>query len=793
MIARKRVSLVASLMLAGLPQLPSSVLAADLDTAHAFDIPAQPLSSALVLFAEQSEIQVITASRDLDSHRIEAVQGQLSARDTLTRLLVGTGLSFVEVGDGTVTISKGSEPSAKRGADDTSTSLQKSDSQGILQEITVFGRGMTETVKDVPQTVSVFNADFIQNVQATVADDIVRFTPNAVPYGWAVPLYTNVVIRGFASSLTWNGMAQRTTNGTLKLANVERVEVLKGPASVLYGSMEPGAVINLVTKRPQSEFEAGGNLQFGSNNERHYDLDIGGPIADRIGARLNVANFQTDTPFDHTGVEDLFIAPVVEFKLADSTTLIVDGFYDKADWPDGFTDGRVPLRGALLPNPYGTIPLRANLQYDTDITAPAGYGDLRHPQKDIDANARLSHEFNDSLAMNVALSYHNSQYDREQLFTGALAADNRTMSRTYLIDKGYDSSAYIAHVDLKWRFQTGILEHEAALGLDYTDTQYSLQTAFLGVTPIDIFAPVYGTIVLPDPIPFDDQSGNSKVAEAFLQDRVSLGRFHLLAGGRFSDYQSTDDYVPYEGELTRTGIEDQIWSTQFGALFDVNDWLTLFASRNESFVPRLAQIFGRGLIAQPERGLQYELGAKFELGNSGLTGSVVLFDIDKKDLLVADEAHVGYVVPLGGVNSQGVEVSIEGSPYAGLSIYFGYGYNPTEIKEADANTGNSFFNVPEHTFSTYLNYKIQSGALRDLSITASAQYVGKRWASDANTVEWPSYTRVDLGANYPVTDHFQLGVNVRNLFESTIYSGFGASRVTRDPFRTVLATLAYRY
>jgi iron complex outermembrane recepter protein len=793
MSARKRVSLMACLMLAGLPQLPSSVLAADLDAAYSFDIPAQPLSSALVLFAKQSEIQVITASRDLDSYRIEAVQGQFSARDILTKLLAGTGLAFVEVGDGTVTISKGADQSASRNADGVKASPEGADSEGILQEITVFGRGATETVKDVPQTVSVFNADFIQNVQANVADDIVRFTPNAVPYGWAVPLYSSVVIRGFASSLTWNGMAQRTTNGTLKLANVERVEILKGPASVLYGSMEPGAVINLVTKRPQQQFEASGDLQFGSYSERHYELDIGGPITDRVGARLNVANFETHTPFNNTGVEDLFIAPVVEFKLADSTTLILDGFYNKADWPDGYTDGRVPVLGGLLPNPYGKIPLRTNLQYDTDITAPAGYGNLRHPQEDIDANARLSHEFNDSVSMNVALSYHNSQYDREHLFTGGLAADNRTMGRSYLIDKGYDSSAYIAHADLKWGFQTGSLEHQAAIGVDYTDTQYSMLTAFLGVSPIDIFAPVYGTIVLPDPIPFDDQSGNSNVAEAFLQDRISLGRFHVLAGGRFSDFASEDNYTPYQGELTQTGIEDRIWSTQFGALFDVSDWLTLFASRNESFVPRLASIFGRGLIAQPERGVQYELGAKFVLGDSGLSGNVVLFDIDKKDLLVADEEHVGYVVPLGGVNSRGVEVSIEGSPYPGLSIYFGYGYNPTEIEEADANTGNSFFNVPEHTFSTYLNYKVQGGVLRDLSITTSVQYVGERWASDANTVEWPSYTRVDLGANYPVTDRFELGVNVRNLFESMVYTGFGASRVSRDPFRTVLGTIAYRY
>lgn len=783
----------------------------------ALDIPELPLNDALKQLARQAGFQVVFYSRESEGIRAPKLNGKFTAEAALNELLAGTSLTYEFVNANTVAI-RASKPTASAPSEGTlrlaqsgaspADSLQQDDTtqQGravpaesraadnsMLEEITVFGRGTTNTVKDVPQTVNVYGADFIQNIKASVVDDVVRFTPNGRSHGWAVPLYTSVEMRGFATSMTWNGMAYRSTNGTLKLANVERVEVLKGPASVLYGPMEPGAVVNLVTKRPQKQFEASGDIRFGSFNERHYDIDIGGPLSDRVGVRLNAAYFRTDTPFDNTGVRDLFVAPVVEFQLADRTQLTVDAFYDHTNWPNGYTDGRVPVLGGLIPNPLGKIPLSTNLQYDRDITAPQGYGDLHHPQTDVDTNARLSHEFSDDLSMNVALSYHNSKYDREHIFTGSLQPDNRTMSRSYLIDKGYDSTAKIAHADLKWKFRTGALTHETALGADHTDTDYGLLTAFMGVTPIDVFAPVYGTIVLPDPIPFDAEDGGTKVSELFFQDRVSLGRFHLLGGARYSDFESSGHYQVYQGELIETGIKDRIWSSQVGALYDVADWLTLFASRNESFVPRLATIFGRGLTAQPERGIQYEIGAKFGLGNTGLSGNIVYFDIDKKDLLVADVEHPGFAMPLGGVNSKGFEISVEGSPAPGLSIYMGYGHNPTKITEADENVGNSFFGVPRETLSAYVNYKMQGGPLRGLAVMGSMQYLGERWSSDDNTYKWPSYTRVDLGATYSVNEHLDVGLNVRNLLESTVYVGFGGTWVARDPFRTVMGTVTYRY
>ena len=782
------------------------------------DVPAGELVSALKALARQSDVELVYQPEQLREFHTNGVKGTYSAQEAIAILLKGTELKVYTAASGAMIIAPastsqaggaadafgGALPSAAADAgnlrvaqaDGTSSAVSGSDDdsrKANMDEITVFGRGIKTTVRDVPQTVDVYDVNFIENVQATKVTDVVRFTPNAIPTGVSNVLYDDVRARGFPSSFTWNGMARRFASGTLKLANVERVEVLKGPASVLYGPMEPGAIVNLVTKRPQKQFAAAGNFQYGSDNEQHYSADVGGPLSERIGFRLNTAYFQTDTAYEHTGVKDLFIAPIVEFQLAERTLLTVDGYYDRANWPDGYTDGRVPLVGGLVPNPLGRIPLNTNLQYDENITAPEGYGNLGTLYRDIDANARLSHEFTDDLSLNVALSYHRGRNDREQINTGGLDVDNRTLFRTYVIENNLDNKTHIGHVDLKWKFQTAGLTHEAAIGVDHTSVDSAYDYAFLGASPIDIFAPVYGTIVLPDVIPLDHDESSVKIVEAFVQDRVTLGRFHLLGGVRRSKYRSEDDYQVFQGALLQTDLKDQIWSSQFGLVYDATDWLTLFASRNESFVPRLANIFGKGMVVQPERGIQHEIGAKFRLGESGFTGNVALFDIDKEDLLVFDEQHPGFRLPLGGVNSKGFEVSLEGNPAPGLTVYLGYGYDKTEITDADRNVGNSFYHVPEQTFSAYLNYEMQRGTLRGLSITGSLQYVGERWASDDNTYKWPSYTRVDLGVTYPVTERVDVGFNVRNLFESEIYTGFGAVRVARDPFRTVMGTVAFRF
>ncbi|MBL8267909.1 TonB-dependent siderophore receptor [Steroidobacter sp.] len=791
------------------------------DTRSHLNLPAGELVSALKALAQQSDVDLVYEPEQLRRIHTNGVKGEYTAQEAVAILLKATAFRVYLAPGGAMVITPASmeqssnaspthnglvPASSTRGGTDTgrvvlaqaATSSTPNEStvktnRPQLEEVTVFGRGVRSTVNDVPQTVNVFDAEFIENVQAKKITDVVRFTPNLVPSGSSNVLYDDVRSRGFPSSFTWNGMARRFTNGTLKMANVERVEVLKGPASVLYGPMEPGAVVNLVTKRPQSQFGASGSLQFGSDNEQNYSMDIGGPLTEKIGARLNTAYFKTDTAFDNSGLEDIFVAPVVEFRFSDRTVLTLDGYYDKVEWADGYSDGRVPVIGGLVPNPVGRLPLSTNLQYDTNITAPEGYGEVSIFYSDLDANARFSHEFSDSVSLNVALSHHRARGDREQIQTGLLAANNRTLGRSYTLERGGDYKTEVAHLDLKWSFSTGAVTHDVAVGVDHTKTDSDYSYAFIGITPIDIFTPVYGTIVLPNVIPFDEDNASTKVSEAFVQDRLSLGRFHVLGGARYSDYESQDRYQVFQGALRSTDMQDQIWSTQFGLLYDAADWITLFASRNESFVPRLANIFGRGSVVQPELGLQYEVGAKLTFSDSGFSGNVVFFDIDKDNLLVFDEAHPGFRLPLGGVSSKGFEISLEGSPSPGLSMYVGYGYNSTEITKADANVGNSFYHVPKQTLSAYVSYEIQDGLARGLALTTSMQHVGERFASDDNLYKWPSYTRVDLGATYPVTDRVQVGMNIRNLLESTMYSGFGAVRVTRDPFRTVMGTVSFRY
>jgi outer membrane receptor protein involved in Fe transport len=251
-------------------------------------------------------------------------------------------------------------------------------------------------------------------------------------------------------------------------------------------------------------------------------------------------------------------------------------------------------------------------------------------------------------------------------------------------------------------------------------------------------------------------------------------------------------FTPFGGSTDLTVIDDTITSTQLGVLYDVGERATLYASRNESFVPRTGTTNAGGATV-PETGTQEELGAKLDLGGRDMSLDFALFRIEKNDIFIADPTNPLAQLPIGQVVSEGFEMSIEGRPRPGLMLYAGYGCNDTETTRADFNVGNRFYDVPEHTLAAYASYEIQSGALTGLTLTGSLQYVGERFASDDNITEYPSYTRVDIGASYALNGRVQLALHVENLTEAEIYDGFGEFNVLRDDFRTVLGEVRVRY
>lgn len=766
----------------------SAVQAQEPAAAYHLSIGAAPLDAALNEFARQSGLQVIMQTEEVKGITAPKVEGTLTGNEALERLLGDSGLQFEFLNDRTVTVFSQKEGKTFRKVGAASANGQtwrlaradvapgpsdevQSDKPEVL-EVTVFGRGMRESVRGVPQTVSVYDSKLIETTAATEIQDIVRFVPTATS---TVPDLSVVAetmnLRGFGTSYVVNGIAGAFDNTTLELANVERVEVLMGPASVLYGSMEPGGVINVVTKAPQREFHLRGSAELGSFDRQRYSLDVGGPLSDRVRWRLNSAYSEEQSFITSWKQQRTVIAPSLSFDLAEATQLRIDGLYMSAEWPNGAYDGRVPARGTLLPNSFGEIP-RSFSAVEPQF---GGY-----ERSKIDARAYLDHQFNDAWSANVSLVYANLGYDGPTYFLVGILPDERTGRRAVRFDDNPSNPERFAHVDLKGRLATGPLEHQLLLGADYLKETFDARESFFLINTIDLFNPVYGTTVLPNPLPVREYQRVLEASGAFAQDRIRLGeRLHFTAGVRYSKVRNISTEQVPNGQPLRDELSSTNWSSQLGVVYEATESTSLFASRNESFVPRGGSS-ADGRPFDPEKGIQYELGAR--VGAGSLTGSLTLFEIEKPNVLAADPFNLGYLAPLGAVRSRGVELSTSANPLPGWTLYAAYAYLDAKVTKSTEATfdGTKLSNAPSSTLSLISSYDIQSGPLMGLGFSLAGQRVGQRYADSANILQLPSYTRIDVGAHYTVNDSVRLSLSASNVTDEDIYTGFLPAVVGRQ-------------
>jgi iron complex outermembrane receptor protein len=757
--------------------------------AIAFNVPEQAAATGIPEFARQADIQILVTGGAVSGKRTGAVLGSYTVQDGLARLLAGTDLSIASNDGSTITleavVSKVRTAGTEEAAGPAAAEPEMDPPADTLEEVMVFGRGVSEPTRQIPQTVSTFDQSLLlANTTGVTLENVARFVPSASALVAEYGINFFVSVRGFRASQIWNGMTLRTNNQSPALSNVERVEVLMGPASVLYGSMEPGGVFNLVTKQPTRDFLLSASTEIGSYNAFGGAVDVGGPISDRARARLNVSYDTTGAQFDHYRREKTSIAPVIAFDLTDDTLLTVEGHYLRTAWPKGFYENSKPVAGTLEPNPpFGEIPESANPAYVPGISG-AVYDSY-------DLSARLSHAIGEDSSLNAALAYHRNRRDEMSIFSGfGFEPDGRSVAR-FPYDVVGDADDYTAHVDYKGTLEMGSVRHQYMLGLDYKryhsrDDQYD---ATLALDNIDLYLPVYGGENL-GPLLLTQYELRSEAREAFVQDRLHIGeRLTLLGGARYTRFKDRD------ASVAAAQIDNSAVSTQFGVVYEPAPWISLFASRNEAFVPRfIANLTGEPF--DPEESLQYEAGAKFDIGATGLTGNVTYYFIEKPNVLAQAPDDPANLIPVGEVQAKGFELSVRGQPAPGWGVYAGYGYNRTEVTEATefAVTGSEFGNAPRHTFSLISNYEFASGGLRGVSVNGAVQYMGTRWSDAANTLELPAYTRIDLSVAYPLSDKLTVSVHGNHLTDETIYSNaFSPDWVYIGVGRTFTARLRYQY
>lgn len=652
---------------------------------------------------------------------------------------------------------------------------------------------------ETPQSISVITSDQMQAQGVQNLGQALRYTPGVTGELFGVDNRGyGIQIRGFrdlSDSIFYkDGLSLKGTAFTtfvpLDPYGAERIEVLRGPASVLYGQGEPSGIINYVTKRPLDKpFR---EVEFGAGNFNHYDgkFDFSGPVNQEktLLYRLTGVVRDTDTQVDFVNQKRVFIAPALTWKPDVDTTLTILSHYqrDKNGWGLQF----LPAQGTVLPNPNGHIPSNRFVgEPSFDSYEPTQYS----------VGYLFEHRANDIWTLRQNARYAGLDNPNQPLVYGAgLQADLRTYDRFGDFGRSKLDTVAIDN-QAQAKFATGPLVHTLLLGLDhqrYTIKDFGMSFDAL---PIDIFNPVYGQPVTPG-APYRDTDQRQGQTGLYVQDQIKLGGWVLSLGGR-QDWANTktDDLL---GGTTSTQ-SDRAFTYRAGLLYHFDNGVAPYVSYATSFLPVLsADAAGKPFL--PQTGEQYEIGVKYQPPGWRAFVTVAAFDLTKQNVLTTDPNNQLFQVQTGEIRSRGIEVEMVASLNSELDLKAAYTYLDTKITaDNDGNVGKTPYGVPRHSFALWADYTIRRGTFSGLGFGAGVSYIGETFGTDANTYQIdgniypfiiPSITLADAAIHYD-WGQFRFAVNAKNIFDKEYVSTcssfeFGCFYGER---RRVIGSVRYRW
>jgi iron complex outermembrane recepter protein len=642
-------------------------------------------------------------------------------------------------------------------------------------------------LRDIPQTIQVVPRQVLEDQNVSRLEEAVRNTPGVNQASASYFINgTFLVIRGFTArddsgNILRNGVSDPISTRQIDFANIEQVEVLKGPSSVLFGRANPGGTVNIITKQPLKDSAYAINATIGSYDFYRGAVDLTGSLNDSktISYRLNAAYQDIGSFIDFVDSNRLFIAPVISFDIGDRTKLTFEGEFSSSNNKAALG---VPAAGSILPNPNGRLPLSRNI--GEPFAGPFDVQTYRIGYK-------LEHQFNDNLALRSEFRFSSYYATLDQIVGLSLNADNRTLNRQYT-ERTFFQQGYNFTTDLIGKFSTGPIKHQVVFGVDLN--RFDTPT-FLGIgrsiQPIDIFNPVYGSPLGSSTFTRFNIAFKTDALGIYVQDQITLlDNLKLLVGGRFDTFKRTDkDFV----SNTETSISKSAFSPRVGIVYQPIQPVSLYASYSRSFTPVTGLAFD-GSSFEPERGTQYEIGVKADISNK-LSATLAFFDLTRSNALTDDPVNLGFSIQTGEQRSRGLELSIGGEILPGWNIFAGYAYaNATITNDTNPSlVGNLLNNSPENSFNLWTTYEIQSGSLKGLGLGAGLFYKGATQGDLANTFTVPSYLRTDAALFYK-RGNFRGAINIRNLFDLNYYE-FALSRTTvyaAEPL-TVQATVSWEF
>jgi len=639
-------------------------------------------------------------------------------------------------------------------------------------------------LRDTPRSIQVVPQQVIEDQAATRIGDALRNVSGVVRTGGFAGTADQFTVRGFFLRNIFRDGFRDPTFSIIETANIERIEVIKGPASVLQGNLEPGGAINVVTEQPLAMPRYEAQLQAGSFGFIRPTADLTGPLTDAgdLRYRLNLAYEGSDGFRDlDQDVERFFAAPVLAWDITDDTTLTLEFSY---------IDSERPFDRGLLASGRDIV--------DIPVRRFLGEPDDFYELEEFSAGYRLEHQFNDQWGIRNAFRFLSS--DTVDFRAEPLSLDEATgdLSRNFRSNDDL-SRTYLLQTEVNGQFSTGSLEHNVLLGFDLSrvtggGTQSRLPG---GLTPsINIFNPVFNQVTPPRFAELTnvvrDNFNRTDSLGIFAQDQIQLtDQLQLLLAGRL-------DFVEQRSENNLTGASDSQSPTAFspsiGLLYRPIEPLALYGSFSRSFQPNFGTDID-GNFLDPERGTQYEVGLWAELLDGNLIANLAAYHINLSGLATFDAA-TGSLVPTAEQRSRGIELDLSGEILPGWNVIASVGYIDAEYTEEffGLEPGSRVDNVPEYTASLWTTYEIQTGDLQGLGFGAGVFHVGERAGDFGDSFDLPGYWRTDAAVFYN-RDNWRAAINIQNLFDVRYFTANNFGRVAIEPGAplTVIGTLSVEF
>jgi len=629
-------------------------------------------------------------------------------------------------------------------------------------------------LSETPQSVTIVPRDELVDRGVTNMQDALNYSAGVRSDAYGLDARTDSVrIRGSYPDVYLDGLRQNygyyTSTTRTEPYTLERVEVLRGPSGMLFGSGTAAGIVNMVSKRPQVETQREVGVELGNYGRKQIQTDLTGALsADGDWSyRLVALARKSDTQVDYVPDDRTVLMPSLTWRPSGATSLTLQALYQKDS--SGSSSQFFPWEGTLLGNPNGQLP-RSRF-----IGEPGDYYDSERAT----FGWQFEHRFDDAWSFRQnfrwAKNENDNRYHWGDSFTipGGWGSDpiNKRILGRYLDYQLTKNEMYVMDNNVTGRFATGALQHTLLIGADFSRQRENVYGGTVGYSEIDAYAPVYGNLQLPatrDPLPRTRQDSQGY----YVQDQMKWNNWVFLAGLRYDQTTSgAEDSIEQDDDAT---------TKRFALLYAHPAGWSPYVSYAESFTPQSPQ---NGQLLKPLRGEQWELGVKYEPKQQALAFNAAVYDLREKERTTSPMPEV--IEQLDDTRARGVELEARGRIGSAMDLIANYTYTDVD----DIIEG-----LPEHQASVWAKYRFAVGDTGGFSVGAGVRYLSSfRDLSYGVGPRVPSATLLDAMIAWE-NPRWRLALNVNNLTDKNYFSTcLSRGDCWWGAGRTAVASATYRF